>query len=183
MAMIAEPWTAKELARLPAGWRYEIDAGELIIMAPPGRRHGQLVVHIATLLNVFVTAHRLGEVNGAELGVYLQDNPDTLRSLDVAFFSVARVQQLGGETGFVHVPPDLAVEVHDSSEPDIHRKVDQYLSAGVRSVWVVDPERRTLVQHQPGDNARVIADPDALVEDAVLPGFSCRLRELLLADR
>ena len=183
MAKMAEPWTAKELARLPAGWRYEIDAGELIIMAPAGRRHGQLVVHIATLLNVFVTAHQLGEVNGAELGVYLQDNPETLRGVDVAFYSVARVRQLGGETGFVHVPPDLAVEVHDSSEPDIHRKVEQYLAAGVRSVWVVDPERRTLVQYRPGDNARVIADPDAAVEDGVLPGFSCRLGELLLADR
>ncbi len=29
-----KPWTAEELERLPDGWRYEIDEGELIIMTP-----------------------------------------------------------------------------------------------------------------------------------------------------
>ena len=29
-----KPWTADELRRIPGGWRYEIDEGELLIMAP-----------------------------------------------------------------------------------------------------------------------------------------------------
>ena len=172
------PWTAEELDRLPQGWRYEIDEGELVIMTPAGRRHGRLVVRIATLLNNFVEEHRLGEVNGGELGVYLREKPDTLRGVDVAFFSAERARQIEDEIGFVHVPPDLAVEVHDPSEPDMARKVQQYLQAGVRSVWVVDPEKHTLALHRPGQTPVVVTELDALVEDPVLPGFSCRLQDL-----
>lgn len=38
------------------------------------------------------------------------------------------------------MPRDLAVEINDSSEPDLTRKVRQYLSFGVRAVGVVAPQ-------------------------------------------
>ena len=180
MAVMAKkPWTAEELDRLPQGWRYEIDEGELVIMTPTGRRHGRLTARVTRLIGNFVHDHDLGEIGSGEVGVYLQHDPETLRAVDVAFFSTGRVTQLGNETGFVRVPPDLAVEVHDPSEPDLRRKVEQYLRAGVRSVWVVDPEKETLTQHRPTQEPLVLTSPDALVEDSVLPGFSCLLRDLL----
>lgn len=74
------------------------------------------------------------------------------------------------------------MEVHDSSDQDMARKVQQYLRAGVRSVWVVEPEQQTFTQHRPAGGPVVLTDPDALVEDPVLPGFSCRLRELFGTD-
>jgi Uma2 family endonuclease len=118
-------------------------------------------------------------VGNGEVGVYLRREPlETLRGIDVAFYSIERVKRMGDETGYVDVPPDLAVEVHDPSEPDLSRKVQQYLAAGVRSVWVVDPDARTLTQHRSGEAPRTIADLDATVEEPVLPGFACRLREL-----
>ena len=39
MRTFTAPWTADELTRLPDGWRYEIDGGKLIIMAPAVRAH------------------------------------------------------------------------------------------------------------------------------------------------
>lgn len=176
------PWTADELDRLPKGWRYEIDEGELVILAPAGHRHARVVARITSLLETFAAEHQGGEVDSGEVGVYLQVKPETLRGADVAYFSPERAQQIAEVIGFVHVPPDLAVEVHDPSEPDMERKVHQYLTAGVRSVWVADPETRTLVIHRMAEPPLVRSYPDALVEDPVLPGFSVRLRELFGRD-
>lgn len=176
------PWTADELKRLPATHRYEIDEGELVIMSPSGRRHARIVIAIARRLANFVHDHHLGEVDGGELGIYLQRAPQTLRGADIAYFSTERVRRLGDTTGFVDVPPDLVVEVHLPDEYDMQRKVEQYLRAGVRAVWVVDPDESTLTRHAAGEPARTWRAPDDGVEEPLLPGFSCRLAELLGRD-
>jgi Uma2 family endonuclease len=179
-----KPWTADELGRLPQGWRYEIDEGELVIMSPAGRRHSRTVMEIGRRLGNFVRDHGLGEVDGGEFGVYVRrEPPQILRGLDVAYYSQQRLARMGADDeGFPDVPPDLAVEVHLPDEADMQRKVQQYMEAGVLSVWVVDPRRRTLTQHRPGAAPRTLTDPEAAVEDPVLPGFACRLRELFGED-
>lgn len=178
-AITVKPWTADELCRLPKGWRYEIDDGELVIMSPGGRRHGRTVIRIAYLLESFVSANRLGEVDGGEFGVFVRRGPlQVLRGIDVAFYGAERLLQLGDEEGFADVVPDLAVEVHLPDERDMQRKVDQYLAAGVRSVWVVDPRKRTLTKYHAGNDPVVLTDPHAVVTEPVLPGFECRLQEV-----
>ena len=171
-------WTADELDRLPRGWRYEIDEGELVILAPAGHRHARVVARITSVLETFAAEHPGSEVDSGEIGLYLATNPETLRGADVAYFSPERAQAIADDIGFVHVPPDLAVEVHDPSESDIVRKVHQYLAAGVRSVWVADPVVQTLAMHRVAEAPVILSDPDALVEDPVLPGFSVRLKKL-----
>jgi Uma2 family endonuclease len=174
-----KPWTADELRRLPDGWRYEIDEGELVIMAPAGFDHGERTGRVTHVLADFVYRHRLGAVLAGELGVHLRREPlETLRSVDVAFYSHERMARIADRKGFATVPPDLAVKIHDPTEPDLGRKVRQYLEAGVRAVWVLDPETRSLTRHAPGEAPRTWSDPEAVVEEPVLPGFSCRLREL-----
>ena len=177
--LIKKPWTAEELSRLPEGWRYEIDEGELVIMAPAGWRHNRTASRIARLLGNFVEAHKLGEVVTNELGVFLAKSPQTLRAPDVAYFTSEQVARIGDQEGFPDVLPALAVEVHDRSEPDLSRKVQQYLAAGVQVVWVVDLETRSLTRHVPGEPPRTWSGPEAVVDEPVLPGFTCRLGELL----
>jgi Uma2 family endonuclease len=177
-AASSKPWTADELCRLPDGWRYEIDQGELVIMSPARFRHSNVTTSVVLVLGPFVRGRRLGKVITNEPGVLLRRDPDTLRAPDVAFFSHERLRNLGNETGFPDVPPDLAVEVHHPTEPDLTRKVEQYLEAGVRALWVLDPETRSLTRHAPGGPSRTWSDPEAIVEEPVLPGFACRLREL-----
>ncbi len=176
------PWTADELDRLPRGWRYEIDEGELVILAPAGHRHARVVARITSVLEAFAALHPASEVDSGEIGVCLGTNPETLRGADVAYFSPERAQAIAGDIGFVHVPPDLVVEVHDPSEPDIARKVKQYLHAGVRSVWVADPAAQTLTMHRAVETPVFLSDPDALVKDSVLTGFSVPLRKLFSRD-
>lgn len=171
-----KPWTGDELHRLPPGWRYEIDAGELVIMAPASFEHHDITTEIARRLGNFVHDHKLGKVL---TNVYLSHEPDTLRGLAVAFYSDERLAHIKDRRGYPDVPSALAVEVHDPSEPDIHRKIAQYLVAGVRSVWVIAPATRTLCQHRPATAPDTIAGTDALVPNPVLARFSCRLAELL----
>jgi Uma2 family endonuclease len=173
-----KPWTADELCRLPEGWRYEIDEGELVIMAPAGGEHGRIENRVAFVVSRFVYANRLGQVLTGETGFRLSRNPETLRAADVAFVSSERWSRVADHRGFLDIPPDLAIEIHDPSEPGLSRKVQQYLAVGVRSVWIIDPDARTLAQHRLSQQPTVIADKDAMVGDPVLPGFECRLREL-----
>jgi Uma2 family endonuclease len=183
VARTSPPWTAAELGRLPEGWRYEIDEGELIIMAPAGFEHGDLTLAAAVVLRAFVHEHKLGRVIAGEPGFYLQRNPDVLRAPDVAYISNERLAKIADRRGFPEVPPDLAVEIHLPDEADMEDKVRQYLTAGVRSVWVIDPHRRTLTQFWPdAQQPRVLSDPSAIVDDPVLPGFACHLSDLLAVE-
>ena len=176
--MTRKPWTADELCRLPEGWRYEIDAGALAIMAPAGIEHGDYTSNVTLLLGNFVKQHRLGKTLTGEVGFRLQAGPETLRAADVAFLSNERLALIPDRKGFSDVPPDLAVEIHMPDESGMQRKVGQYLAAGVRSVWVIDPGKRSLTQHRQGEQPRVMTDVNAQVEEPVLPGFECRLGEL-----
>ena len=173
-----KPWSAEELDRLPEGWRYEIDEGELVIMAPAGWLHGKVTNRVAVLLSRFVDERRLGHVLAGEAGFFVRRNPDVLRAPDVAFYSAERAARIADVTGYPSVPPDLAVEVQDPSEPDLTRKIQQYLQAGVRAVWVVDPFGRTLTRHAPGQAPYTWSKLEAVIEEPVLPGFWCRLGEL-----
>lgn len=178
-----KPWTAEELNRLPEGWRYEIDEGELVIMAPAGFEHNDVTTEIATRLRQFAKQRLLGKVLTNELGVLLRRDPDTLRAPDVAFYSNERIARIRDRKGFPDVPPDLAIEVHDRSEPALARKIQQYLEAGVQAVWVVDLETRSLTRYAPGESPRTWSGPDAVVEEPILPGFHCRLAELVLEEQ
>ncbi|MDA8064013.1 MAG: Uma2 family endonuclease [Thermaerobacter sp.] len=181
MAKAVPSWTAEELARLPEGYRYEIERGELIVREPTGIRHGGTAGRICILLGGFVAEHGLGLVLAAETGFFLQRDPDTVRAPDVAFISRERLDQIRDPDTFGTAPPDLAVEVLSPRQylSDLRSKVDEYLRCGVRSVWVADPRRRTLHQYRRGEE-RQYTEAAELVEDAVLPGFACRLADLFV---
>lgn len=109
---------------------------------------------------------KLGVTLTNELGVLLRRNPDALRAPGVAYYSAERAARVGNVTGSPEVPPDLG------------RKVQQYLAAGVRAVWVVDLEARRITRHAPGEEPRSWTGPEAAVEEPVVPGFACRPGEL-----
>ena len=54
-----------------------------------------------------------------------------------------------------------------------------WLAAGTRLVWVVDPQRREARVYRQDGSLAVLGDDDALDGEDVLPGFSCRLGDVL----
>lgn len=58
---------------------------------------------------------------------------------------------------------------------EILAKVGDWLDAGARRVWVVDPERRVARVYRLDGTEDVISDDGALLGEDVLPGFNCTL--------
>lgn len=79
---------------------------------------------------------------GNDTGVITERGPDTVRGADVSFYSYVKVPSGPLPDGYLTVPPDAVFEVLSPSDRwvDIHRKVAEYLTAGVPVVYVVEPE-------------------------------------------
>lgn len=150
------------------------------MLAPAGGDHGGVTNNLAFLLTAHVKAQGLGQVFAAETGFRLRQSPDTVRGADVSFIRADRIPPEGRPKGYWEIPPDLAVEVLSPGDTvqEIEDKVDDYLSAGTRAVWVVNPKRRTVTVHRSGIGPLVIGERDTL-EGGVVPGFRCNVADIL----
>ncbi|MBI4860827.1 MAG: Uma2 family endonuclease [Candidatus Riflebacteria bacterium] len=176
-----QPVTAERLLELVNVGRCELVKGSLMMMSPSGRRHGKLTAEIARVLGNHVAANHLGEVSGAETGFILSRDPDTVRAPDVAFVAAARIPVDVPEDGFWPIAPDLAVEVVSPSDrwSEVVEKAREWLSAGVRLVWIVDPRSRTAHVYRPGREVLQLGKDELLEGGDVLPGFSVRIADLV----
>ena len=179
------PLTAEEFVRLPDTRGKELFRGRVLELPVPGFVHGLVCNRTAHRLTRFADEHDLGRVltNDSHLQVPTDDGSgtDTVRGMDVAFFSWDRVPR---ETRPIYLPPnppEFIVEVRSPSDRpgDILRKVGEYLARGVDLVAVADPERRTVhpftVQNDLPDPLR---EDDVLTPGPFLPGFSVKVGEL-----
>lgn len=167
--------TVEDLYDLPEdGRRYELVEGYLLSEPLPGPRHGRVIARIVHLLVDHVDSHQLGEVIAADSGFILARSPDTVRGPDVAFVARERYDAAGDPVTAFPGAPDLAVEVvSPSSRPaDVHGKVADYLAAGTKLVWVVDPAAKTVTVYRTLLQPRTLGGEDRLEGEDVLPGFS-----------
>lgn len=179
-SMTATLMTAEDLLQTSIpNKRVELVRGVLVAREPPGLRHGRLALDLGAHLLGHVRAHDLGQVY-VEAGFKLARDPDTVRGPDIAFIQRTRLPD-PEPVGYPDLAPDLVVEIVSPGDRPgaVLAKVADWLSAGTRLVWVVDPERRlTRVYRRDGTEQIVTADQTLDGED-VLPGFTCRLASVL----
>ena len=177
--------TAEDLLRLDAqGVRGELSRGVFCEMTPAGQRHGQIALRLGICVGSFVEDHRLGVVVGAETGVQIERDPDTVRAPDLAFTSYDRLPDGSLTDSYAQVVPELVAEVVSPSERrfEVHAKTQMWLSYGVLLVWVVYPSSRAVEVHRAGtDDVETLSEADSLDGGSVLPGFTYPL-ERLFAD-
>ena len=169
--------TAEELLRLNLpNKRTELVRGVLVVREPAGYRHGDVAAQLLVAIANHVKANRLGRVFAAETGFTLARKPDTVRAPDVAFISTARLPD-PTPRGFAELAPDLAVEVlsPDDRPGDVLGKVGDWLNAGARLVWVVDPVRVLARVYRADGSESILDETDALRGEDVLPGFEYQL--------
>ena len=173
--------TADELLRMPYdGKRYELIEGELIEMAPAGFRHTNIGARIIGLLFQHTDKNDLGELMNADGGIFLQRDPETVRVPDVGFISKERLPPGEAPTGFIDIIPDLVVEVVSPSDRagQVQAKIEQWIEHGVKLVWLVYPECRSIMVYRSLSEVQVLHEGDTLTGGPVLPGFSCAVSDI-----
>lgn len=174
--------TAEEFAALPSeGMRLELVRGEIAAMPPAFRDHGNIASKIHIAVGHYIVAHKLGETYTAETGFLLARNPDTIRAPDFAFIAASRAPDATTPDGWVDVIPDLIIEVVSSGDrmTEVRDKIQMWLEAGVRRVWVVYPALRVVEVWRPGQAERALRAEDTLDGEDVVPGFSIPVKDLL----
>jgi len=171
--------TAGELIQLPDdGLFHELDEGRLVCMPPSAFKSSQVAMRLLIRLGTFVDQHDLGIIAGEGGGVLLRRGPDTVRAPDISFIRKDRAVDTG--RGYFPGAPDLAVEVLSPSDryAAVARKVSQYLSAGTRLVWVLDPYSRTAAVHRPDREVIELGEDGTLDGEDVIPGFRAALADI-----
>ena len=111
-------------------------------------------------------------------GVILEKDPDTVRGPDVAFFDDTRpYDQLNPK--WCEGAPVLAVEVLSPNDRigKVTRRINEFLRAGTRLVWLLDPDARDVTVYRPGQNPQVFEANQELTGEDVLPDFRCPVAE------
>lgn len=156
---------------------YELVNGQPEEKIMGGAEHGWVGMQLAIELGGFIRRQRLGGAYGPDTTFLIGSNE---RLPDFAFVSRDRVGPEGQPRGIWRMAPDLAVEVVSPRElyQGLLSKVDEYLAAGVREVWLVDPQRRNVTIYRSARDVAVLTEEDELASPALFPGFRYPVAEL-----
>jgi Uma2 family endonuclease len=174
-------YTPEALLAMPDGKCYELVDGQLV------ERNVSLLsslvgARIISMLDSFSRPNDLGWVFAQDCGYQcFPDSPRKVRKPDASFIRRDRLplDQLEDE-GYSTMPPDLVAEVVSAGDSayDVEARVEEYLSAGVKLVWVVYPPTRTVHIYRLDGSPSKLASTDELTGEDVLPGFRCRVADL-----
>jgi len=174
--------TAEELPSVSDGeGRTELILGRVVHMPPAFVEHCCIAGRIAVAAGPSIAGTRGCEVLTAEPGFVLRRDPDTVRVPDVAFVTPEHLAPQLSKRAFYEGAPDIAVEVisESQSRAEVESKVAEYLEAGGRLVWVIDPEARVARVYRPGGQVDEVPADGVLTGEDVIPGLRVPLSEVL----
>ena len=140
---------------------------------------------LLALLETYVGEHNLGWVNGADAAYQcyvdaLPEDPDRIRKPDVSFIRLDRLPPEDEPEGYCQIVPDLVAEVvspHDTIY-ELSLKIEEYRKAGVKLIWVVVPNTKTVTIHRLNGSMSELHDADELTGEEVVPGFRCSIADI-----
>jgi len=155
---------------------YEIVNGQPEEKEMPGARHSGVCTRHSRKLGAFVEANALGEVY-QEASFQIGENE---RIPDLAFISAGRIPPDGEPETKWLIVPDLAIEVVSPNDfyEKVHAKAMEYLAAGVKQVWIILPENRTITVYRSATNILAFPEESEFVSEDLFPGFRCHLGEI-----
>jgi Uma2 family endonuclease len=178
--------TPEELLAMPDGKHYELVDG-----VPVERTMSLLASRVEVTLGRMLDNHcvqnDLGWVLGPACGYRCFDwKPTRVRRPDISFIRRERLpSEAEWSEGYVTIPPDIAIEVTSPNDViyELEEKVEEYLRAGGRLIWLIYPEVRVIqVIRNDGSGYRLRAGDELSGED-VVPGFRCPVASLFPASR
>ncbi|MCZ2340185.1 MAG: Uma2 family endonuclease [Bacteroidales bacterium] len=159
--------------------RWELENGEVVEMPSPGEMHGVLCFLIARILGNYLFTQGNGYLCTNDTGLLVSRQPDTVRGPDVMLFLSGKPLSAMNR-GYSEGIPELVVEIVSPSDRmgRLHTRIKQYHQRGVKLVWVVFPEERTVNVYRPDEFPKDLEEADELTGNGVLPDFRCRVADL-----
>jgi Uma2 family endonuclease len=179
-----QPATLEEFiaAEFEGGFSYELARGVIEVTEIPGPNHGRIVRRLARLFIHYEDQHPgvitysagAGECRIRLPGMVCDRHPDQAVYLD---------PQPTGPSPWTRWIPHLVVEIVSAGgeERDNVAKREEYLRAGIREYWIIDPATGELrVLSRAGDVwAETVVSGSATYNPPLLPGLSVSVDELL----
>src|SRR4051794_20272815 len=157
------------------GWRapMELIDGEVVVIPPSGGDASLAQTEVVYRVRAWQVAR--GAPGRLLTDVFIRVGNGFLAP-DAAWWSAGREPRI--ESGALDIVPDLIVEVLSPAtrDNDLGPKRRQYLDAGVRELWLVDPRDRSVLVVDAADERR-LRDGDEL-QSPLLAGFAMRVAEL-----
>jgi Uma2 family endonuclease len=176
--------TLEQFSALPefderTGCKYELDHGELIIVSPQGWEHERLKRDVLLQLSRYFEGHAGLNRAVVETGFVLDE--DSWRRPDVAVMSESAIREAEEDRRLpLDGPPELSIEIASPSDTSamIGRKVDHFLAAGTKTIWVIYPATRQVHVHKAGCKTEKLGAEQFLEEPEILPGFRIQIAQL-----
>ena len=187
MATAAAPtvMTTAELLALPDdGTERWLIRGQLRErpMTVRNRWHSRIMARVAKFLDNWLDQQPepRGSVLCGEAGCRLRRNPDTTVGIDVVYVPPEVAARESEDTSLIDGVPVLVVEIlsPNDTQEQVDEKTDDYLSAGVALVWVIDPHDRTVLIYRPGAEPELVNARQILSGEPQLPGFQVPVAQL-----
>ncbi|HUP19361.1 MAG TPA: Uma2 family endonuclease [Gemmatimonadota bacterium] len=170
----------EEFQRMPEEdeYRLELVRGRIVREPLPGAPHGTLVGELFRQILPHVPRGSGRVVN--ETGFLLSVDPPTVRGPDLAYVAAGSIPAGGIPAGFWLMAPDLAIEVVSPSNTsaEMREKVLEYLAAGTRLVWIVDPATRSVAVYRSRLDIRLLTVEDTLDGADILPDLRIPVADL-----
>jgi len=176
--------TLEQFSALPeyderTGCRYELDHGELIVVSPQAWEHERLKREVLLLLSRYFEGRAALNCAVVETGFVLDE--DSWRKPDVAVMSERAMREAEkNRRSPLDGAPELSIEIASPSDTSamIGRKVDHFLAAGTKTVWVVYPGAKQVHVHKAGRKTAKLGAEQFLEEPEILPEFRIQIAEL-----
>jgi Uma2 family endonuclease len=150
------------------------------IMPPTNSETGNYNAELIVELGIWNRQYKLGKIFDSSTGFKLPGG--AIYAPDLAWISQNRWDALpaSDRQGFAPIAPDFVLELRspDQNFSDLKNKMEDYIAAGCRLAWLIDPQaRKTWVYAENGD-IQTIPFEELLSGGTVLTGFALRLADV-----
>jgi Uma2 family endonuclease len=158
----------------------------ILIVSPTASTSGRVNSRLSRLLDEWAEKTGLGYTFDSSSGFNLPNG--SIRMPDASFVEKERYDKLSLEEieSMPHICPDFVAEIRSKTdqiggggERDLLLKMQEYVSAGIRLGWLIDPTEEKAYIFRPGKAVETVDTFDATLQgEHVLPGFQLQLSRL-----
>jgi Uma2 family endonuclease len=184
--LMQREYTPEDLLTMPGSENFELVNGRLV------ERHmgilaGWVAGELIRVLGNHCHQRRQGWVlPGGDVGYQgFPGSPRSVRKPDVSFVRHGRFEDDQLPEGYARLAPDLIAEVISPNDKyeEVDEKIEEYLRAGVRLVWVISPQNHTIRVYRVNGSSHSLRENDELDGEDVVPGFRSPVRDLFPQPR